>query len=223
MKLKNYLENSWFPIAGWALALGFIANCVIAPYLAIASVNWVLLVTLLVMLLGWKGAEDCKTENCECHQNEYPRHWIVVIGWSICVGLANNAIVAQFVTINTIDWIEILSALAALIALGTTREMRLNKVDSHYTKKQLWIAFSGIVLAVSILVICALAPYTELISSGWTLNEVDWYYIVAGLGVVGGNEGVRKMFLAKAENRAKAVAAKVQKDVEASEETEKEE
>lgn len=213
-KLKHYFDEAWFPIAGWSLALGFIINCVLAPYLEITTVNWVLLVTLLALLLAWKGTQDCKIQGCKCGNKDFPRYWIVVIGWALCLGFLNNAVVNQFYAINTIDWIEMLTALAALIGIGTGREMKLKKISEKYTGKQMWIVHTGIMLSLGIFVICFIAPVLNFFMPSWTPIEIDWYYLIAGLAVVGGNEGVRKLFLAKAEARTTALKDSVQAKVE---------
>ena len=56
---QKVIRRRWITATGWFLALGFLNNCVIAPfYPAMRTVDWWQLLTALGILLGISGTRD---------------------------------------------------------------------------------------------------------------------------------------------------------------------
>ena len=151
------------------------------------------------------------------------RYWIPAIGWFLFLGFFNNCVLAPYLDIKTIEWSQLLTALAVMLSISGARDIGLKKQpDDDKSKKEgkpavlgsrYWITAIGWVLALGFFNNCMIYPYFDI-------EPVEWAQLLTGLGVMLGISGTRDVFL----NRNKKIVEKVAEAVnEAKENTEEEE
>lgn len=155
------------------------------------------------------------------------RFWIPAIGWFLFIGFFNNCVLAPYLSIKTVEWSQLLTALAVMLAISGARDVGLKKksdnsvqttvIDGKIVKfftvgKRLWIPAVGWCLALGFFNNCAVYPYADI-------NIVEWGELLTGLGVMLGISGTRDVFL----NRNKELAEKIAQAVGDDDESEEEE
>lgn len=155
------------------------------------------------------------------------RYWIPAIGWFLFIGFFNNCVLAPYLSIKTIEWSQLLTALAVMLAISGARDVGLKKksddstqtakVDGKVIKiftvgKRLWIPAVGWCLALGFFNNCAVYPYADI-------DIVEWGQLLTGLGVMLGISGTRDIFL----NRNKEIAERIAQIVDNDDEDETEE
>jgi len=146
------------------------------------------------------------------------RYWIPAIGWFLFAGFFNNCVLAPYLSIKTVEWSQLLTALAVMLAISGARDVGLKKksddstrtteVDGKIVKvgtlgKRYWIPAIGWCLALGFFNNCAVYPYADI-------AIVEWGQLLTGLGVMLGISGTRDVFL----NRNKELAEKISQAVE---------
>lgn len=155
------------------------------------------------------------------------RYWIPAIGWFLFIGFFNNCVLAPYLSIKTIEWSQLLTALAVMLAISGARDVGLKKKSDNSVKtaekdgkivkistigKRYWIPAVGWCLALGFFNNCAVYPYADI-------AVVEWGQLLTGLGVMLGISGTRDVFL----NRNKELAEKIAQAVGDDDETEEEE
>lgn len=130
-KKKSDVKRWWIYAIGYALAMGFINNLIIAPFTGQDLVDWGPLLTALGILLGISGARDYLTRN---KNSEIPSHlsgkgwkrlWIPVVGWALFGGFFLNCALAPYVKIHINDWTQLVSTLTVMLGISGARDVGL--------------------------------------------------------------------------------------------------
>lgn len=138
-KFKEFMKNFWhyrywINAIGWAIALGFLNNCVLWAYFPIGQVEWSMLLSVLAVMLGVSGARDIglgrnhdafeENENLPDGQKVIRRRWITATGWFLALGFVNNCVVAPYYSsLRLIDWWQLLTALGIMLGISGTRDV----------------------------------------------------------------------------------------------------
>lgn len=145
------------------------------------------------------------------------RYWIPAIGWFLFIGFFNNCVLAPYLSIKTIEWGQLLTALAVMLTISGARDVGLKKksddstqtvdIDGKIVKvgtlgKRYWIPAIGWCLALGFFNNCAVYPYADI-------AIVEWGQLLTGLGVMLGISGTRDIFL----KRNKELAEKISQAV----------
>lgn len=148
------------------------------------------------------------------------RYWIPAIGWFLFLGFFNNCVLAPYLSIKIIEWSQLLTALAVMLAISGARDIGLKKksensvqtteVDGKVVKistigKRYWIPAVGWCLALGFFNNCAVYPYANI-------DIVEWGQLLTGLGVMLGISGTRDVFLSRNKEIAERIAQAVDGD-----------
>ena len=150
IKVNVKKSRMWIPAAGFVLALGFMNNCVILPYLEGGeTISWFNLITTMSLLLGIGGVRDFvlrkfnylapvldankKLQETGPMTNKV---WIPCIGWFLVAGLFNNCCVYPFFKIGLIEWEGLWAALGLLLGISGARDWGIYAEDRKALEKQ---------------------------------------------------------------------------------------
>ncbi len=132
MKIKEIiLGRAWIPAIGYALAIGFINNLLIAPFVDIQQVDWAQLATALGILLSISGARDYLTKNSldaipeNISSKGWKRYWIPIIGWVLFFGYFLNCAIAPYFKLQINDWVQLSTTLTVMLGISGFREVVL--------------------------------------------------------------------------------------------------
>ena len=121
----------WIPAIGFALALGFVNNLMIAPFTGQELVEWGPMLTALGILLGISGARDVLTKNKtgnipgNVSDKGWKRMWIPCIGWALFGGFFVNCVLAPYFKLTPNDWTQLVSALTVMLGISGARDVTL--------------------------------------------------------------------------------------------------
>lgn len=130
-KKEIQAKRWWIPAIGYALALGFANNLIVAPFTGQELVEWGPLLTALGILLGISGARDYFTKNKtgiipeNVSDKGWKRIWIPCVGWAIFGGFFVNCALAPYLHITPNDWTQLVSALTVMLGISGTRDVTL--------------------------------------------------------------------------------------------------
>ena len=140
---KNKKSRLWISGVGTSLALGFLINCAVVPYLDGAeTVSWTYLILSLSVMLGIGGARDVvlrqfrylgpvlkEREKSESKGTWTLKVWIPTIGWCVSLGFFNNCVVFPFLKIGEVSWEGLLATLSVLLTVSGAREFGIYAQD----------------------------------------------------------------------------------------------
>jgi peptidoglycan/LPS O-acetylase OafA/YrhL len=132
----------WIPAVGYALAIGFINNLMIAPFTGQELVEWGPMLTALGILLGISGARDYMTKNKvrvipeNVSDKGWKRLWIPCVGWALFGGFFINCALAPYINLHPNDWTQLVSTLTVLLGISGARDVGLmpNKEENENTE-----------------------------------------------------------------------------------------
>lgn len=145
------------------------------------------------------------------------RYWIPAIGWFLFIGFFNNCVLSPYLDLRPIEWSQLLTALAVMLAISGVRDVGLKKkkddsektvkingkvVSTYTVGKRYWIPAIGWCLALGFFNNCAIYPY-------FNIEVVEWGQLLTGLGVMLGISGTRDIFLKRNKEIAKEIATAV--------------
>lgn len=130
-KKEIQAKRWWIPAIGYALALGFVNNLIVAPFTGQELVEWGPLLTALGILLGISGARDYFTKNKtgiipeNVSDKGWKRLWIPCVGWAVFGGFFVNCALAPYIHLQPNDWTQLVSALTVLLGISGARDVTL--------------------------------------------------------------------------------------------------
>ena len=133
MKKKKQIQVKrwWIPAIGYALALGFVNNLIVAPFTGQTLVEWGPMLTALGILLGISGARDYFTKNKtgiipeNVSDKGWKRVWIPCVGWALFGGFFVNCALAPYFNLTPNDWTQLVSALTVMLGISGARDVGL--------------------------------------------------------------------------------------------------
>lgn len=143
MKLKVKKSRLWISGVGVALALGFLNNCAVIPFLEGAeTISWMYLIISLAVMLGLGGARDVvlrqfrylgpvlkERERSESKGFWTMKVWIPCIGWFISLGFFSNCCIYPFFKVGEVSWEGLLATLSVLLTVSGAREYGIYAQD----------------------------------------------------------------------------------------------
>lgn len=150
IKVNVKKSRMWIPAAGFVLALGFMNNCMILPYLEGGeTISWFNLITTFAVMLGLGGVRDFvlrkfsylgpvleKNKALQEKGRLTNKTWIPIIGWCIVGGLFNNCCIYPFFKIGLVDWTGLWATLSILLTISGAREWGIYAEDRRALEKQ---------------------------------------------------------------------------------------
>lgn len=130
-KKEIQAKRWWIPAIGFALALGFVNNLIVAPFTGQELVEWAPMLTALGILLGISGARDYFTKNKtgvipeNVSDKGWKRMWIPCVGWALFGGFFVNCALAPYFKLTPNDWTQLVSALTVMLGISGVRDVGL--------------------------------------------------------------------------------------------------
>ena len=124
-------QRRWIPAIGYALAIGFVNNLIVAPFTGQSLVDWNPLITALGILLAISGARDYLTKNKVgeipkiVSDKGWKRKWIPLTGLAIFGGFVVNCVLAPYINLTPNDWPQLNSALTVMLGISGARDIGL--------------------------------------------------------------------------------------------------
>ena len=175
MKLTNPLKQDvhikkshlWMVGLGTVIGLGFLINCVVAPFLheVCTPIDWEQLILSAVLLAGlgtvrktvlarfkYLQQDDVVSEERQQTIEEMLKEklWVPCIGWCLVAGFAINFLVHPFYDgVHLVDWEWLQTSIALFLTLSSAREfnvysqnekqalMELNEQDLEHEREEL--------------------------------------------------------------------------------------
>ena len=156
MKTDVKLESShlWIVGLGIVVALGFVVNCVVAPFyascVAIDSEQLILSASIVAglgtarqfILYRFKYLENLKPpqDSTKKLAEDILREklWVPCVGWSLVFGFAVNMLIVPFFSecVREVEWSFLQSSIAIFLTISGTREAGLyKKVDETHQER----------------------------------------------------------------------------------------
>ena len=142
--VQVHTSHLWIIGLGTVVALGFLVNCGIAPFVPCCqSIDWLQLFLSASIIAGigtarqWalmpfkyinaKNLEDEKASEEETETSAEKilreRIWVPCIGWCLVIGFAINMLVVPFFhEVKTVDWSLLQASISMFLTLSAARE-----------------------------------------------------------------------------------------------------
>ena len=118
-------RKPWIVAIDWILVAGIIINFVAELFWVTKMFDWRGIFVAMGVLYVIISIRDKKMEKAKIiDYGERP--WITAMGWMVALGFVVNCFFAPyFETVDTINWIALVTAMIAVLVIDTAKDIRL--------------------------------------------------------------------------------------------------
>lgn len=143
-RIRIKKSRFWVPALGTIIAIGFLNNCAIYPWVESKEVPWTYLIISFGIMVGWGGLRDVLLrkfihlgpilENAKAAKGFLSNKvWIPAIGWFLVAGYINNCILYIYdITPREIDWWGLIVSLAVMFTASGARDYGIYRQENKY-------------------------------------------------------------------------------------------
>lgn len=142
VKVKR--SRMWIPALGAVVAIGFLHNCALYPWLESKVVPWDNLIITFAVMVGWSGTRDILLRKYlyigpvldavkPVKKVLTNKVWIPTIGWALVMGYINNCIFFTYnLTSKEVDWTWLMITLTVMLTASGYRDVGIYRQEEKY-------------------------------------------------------------------------------------------